>query len=56
MINKIKNRGGICIPVQVDHEDDTQICCLFQKIDIEQNGKLDILVNNAYKGVEVKFY
>ncbi len=39
--------------MQVDHENDSQIFNLFQKIQIEQNGRLDILVNNAYKGVEV---
>jgi NAD(P)-dependent dehydrogenase (short-subunit alcohol dehydrogenase family) len=37
----------------VDHEDSTQIANLFQKIQQEQDGRLDILVNNAYKGVDV---
>lgn len=27
---------------------------LFKKIESEQSGRLDILVNNAYKGVNVK--
>lgn len=48
---EIKSRGGECIPVQCDHENDAQIFSLFQRIQVEQNGKLDILVNNAYKGV-----
>lgn len=51
--NEIKDRGGVCIPVQVNHENDHEIAGLFQKIEDEQNGVLDILVNNAYKGVTV---
>lgn len=53
--NEIKKRGGVCIPVQVDHENDVQIRDLFKKIETEQEGKLDILVNNAYKAVETIF-
>jgi len=49
--NEIRKRGGECIPVQVDHQDDKQICDLFKKIDAEQKGRLDILVNNVYKAV-----
>ena len=40
----------------VDHEDDSQISHLFQKIETEQNGRLDILVNNAYKAVHVSYF
>ena len=50
-IKEIKERGGICIGKQVDHEKDEQIEKLFEEIKTEQDGKLDILVNNAYKGV-----
>ena len=53
--NEIKKRGGHCIPVQVDHESDQQISDLFKKIETEQNGRLDILVNNAYKAVNQIF-
>ena len=42
---KIRDRGGKCVPCRVDHEDDSQIADLFHKIDTEQNGRLDILVN-----------
>jgi dehydrogenase/reductase SDR family protein 1 len=49
--SEIKERGGICIGKQVDHENDKQIEKLFEDIKAEQDGKLDILVNNAYKGV-----
>ncbi len=51
--NEIKKRGGTCIPVQVDHEKDEQTKELFQRIDKEQNGRLDILVNNAFKAVQM---
>ncbi|MGB3136152.1 MAG: SDR family NAD(P)-dependent oxidoreductase, partial [Nodosilinea sp.] len=39
------------IPVQVDHGDDDQIRALFERIEVEQRGQLDLLVNNAYAGV-----
>ena len=40
--------GGVCIPIQVNHSDDQQIC----RLEREQNGQLDILVNNVYAGVQ----
>ncbi|MEA5472069.1 SDR family NAD(P)-dependent oxidoreductase [Spirulina sp. 06S082] len=46
----VEKAGGTCIPIQVDHSDDKQIRQLFERIDEEQEGKLDILVNNAYAG------
>jgi NAD(P)-dependent dehydrogenase (short-subunit alcohol dehydrogenase family) len=49
----IRNRGGQCIPVCVDHEKSEEIKALFEQISKEQDGRLDILVNNAYKGAEV---
>ncbi len=50
---QIRSRGGQCIPVRVDHENANEIEALFQRIANEQDGRLDILVNNAYKGVDV---
>lgn len=47
----VEKAGGICIAVTVDHSDDQQIKSLFEQIDREQNGQLDLLVNNAYGGV-----
>jgi NAD(P)-dependent dehydrogenase (short-subunit alcohol dehydrogenase family) len=43
--------GGVCIPVQTDHGDDDQVKELFLRIDQEQQGQLDVLVNNAFGGV-----
>lgn len=39
--------GGKGIPVAVDHGDDAQIKALFDRIADEQQGRLDILVNNV---------
>lgn len=47
----VTSAGGICIPLQVDHSDDEQVRLLFERIQDEQ-GKLDILVNNVYSGVQ----
>lgn len=47
----VEQAGGVCIPVEVDHNDDQAVDLLFQKINTEQNGQLDLLVNNVYGGV-----
>lgn len=47
----VEKAGGTCIAVPVDHRDDEQIQALFEQIEREQNGQLDLLVNNAYGGV-----
>ena len=48
----VEEVGGVCIPVQVDHSDDEQVRLLFERIGDEQNGQIDLLVNNAYSGVQ----
>ena len=40
--------GGKAIPVCLDHNDDAAVGALFARIDQEQ-GRLDILVNNVYQ-------
>lgn len=47
----VEKAGGICIAVSIDHSDDEPIKSLFEQIEQEQNGQLDLLVNNAYGGV-----
>jgi NAD(P)-dependent dehydrogenase (short-subunit alcohol dehydrogenase family) len=47
----VEQAGGRCIPVAVDHSDDEQVRLLFQRIQDEQNGQLDLLVNNVFSGV-----
>lgn len=48
----VNEAGGNCIAVQVDHSDDEQVRLLFERIESEQNGQLDILVNNVFSGVK----
>lgn len=48
----VEEVGGICIPVQVDHSDDEQVRLLFERIQAEQQGQLDLLVNNVFSGVQ----
>ena len=47
----IEDAGGKCIPVRVDHSDDEQVRLLFERIRDEQ-GQLDLLVNNVFSGVQ----
>ncbi|KAK0423050.1 hypothetical protein QR680_007942 [Steinernema hermaphroditum] len=48
---EITKRGGKGIAVFCDHSDPEEVRKLFERIEKEQNGRLDILVNNAYAGV-----
>src|SRR6266487_2010836 len=48
-------RGGTGIPVRCDHTDDAQVAALFERIRQEQ-GRLDLLVNNAWSGYEIAPY
>lgn len=44
-------RGGVGIPVRCDHTNDEDVAALFARVEAEQ-GRLDILVNNAWGGYE----
>ncbi|XP_071091825.1 dehydrogenase/reductase SDR family member 1-like [Haliotis cracherodii] len=48
---EVKARGGKCIPVQCDHSKDEDVKKLFERVAREQEGQLDVLVNNAYAAV-----
>uniref|UniRef100_A0A5S6QET7 Dehydrogenase/reductase SDR family member 1 n=1 Tax=Trichuris muris TaxID=70415 RepID=A0A5S6QET7_TRIMR len=50
---EVHSRGGKCVPVYCDHSKDEDIQALFNQISEEENGRLDILVNNAFSGVNV---
>ncbi|XP_069020508.1 dehydrogenase/reductase SDR family member 1 [Embiotoca jacksoni] len=52
---QVKERGGNCVPVICDSTKDSDIEGLFERIKREQNGRLDVLVNNAYAGVQAIF-
>lgn len=42
--------GGVGIPVRVDHTVEEEIIALFERIKSEQNGRLDLLVNDIWGG------
>lgn len=48
---EVTARGGTGIPVVCDHTDDAQVRALFDRVRDEQ-GRLDILVSNAWGGYE----
>jgi len=48
--DEIKRRGGKCIYIKCDHENDHQVSEVFAQIGRETNNRLDILVNCAFKG------
>lgn len=48
----VNTYGGVGIPVQVDHNDETQVKALFERIKAEQ-GQLDVLVNDVWGGDEL---
>lgn len=48
---EIEALGGTCVPVQCDHSKDDDIEKLFEQVKRENDGQLDILVNNAYSAV-----
>ncbi|KAL4216864.1 Dehydrogenase reductase SDR member [Mactra antiquata] len=48
---EISARGGICVPVVCDHSKDGDVERLFEQVGSENDGRLDILVNNAYSAV-----
>ncbi|KAM8839395.1 dehydrogenase/reductase SDR family member 1 isoform 1-T2 [Synchiropus picturatus] len=49
---EVKERGGDCIPVICDSTNDKDIEALFERVKRERSGRLDLLVNNAYAGVQ----
>lgn len=49
----VTSAGGVGIPLRCDHHDDSQVQAVFQRIVAEQ-GRLDILVNNAWAGYQAK--
>ncbi|CAJ1493974.1 SDR family oxidoreductase [[Mycobacterium] kokjensenii] len=48
----VTERGGCGIAVRCDHRDDAAIAALFARIADEQNGRLDLLVNNVWAAPE----
>ncbi|HET7857532.1 MAG TPA: SDR family NAD(P)-dependent oxidoreductase [Gaiellaceae bacterium] len=50
--DEVTARGGAGIAVRCDHTDDAQVEALFDRVRREQ-GRLDLLVNNAWSGYEI---
>jgi NAD(P)-dependent dehydrogenase (short-subunit alcohol dehydrogenase family) len=46
-------KGGIGIPLRVDHTAEAEVQALFEQIDKEHKGQLDILVNNIWGGEQL---
>src|SRR5947209_6715957 len=46
-------RGGIGIPVKVDHTVEDEVKTLFERVRQEQDGRLDLLVNDIWGGDEL---
>uniref|UniRef100_A0A8D0HI84 Dehydrogenase/reductase SDR family member 1 n=1 Tax=Sphenodon punctatus TaxID=8508 RepID=A0A8D0HI84_SPHPU len=48
---EVQSRGGRCVPVVCDSTQEKEVEALFQRLKKEQEGRLDVLVNNAFSGV-----
>ncbi len=46
--DEIAQRGGQCIPIVCDHGNDASVKRVFERVHDEQNGTIDILVNNVF--------
>ena len=49
---EVSSRGGVGIPVRVDHTVEAEVAALFERVQQEQ-GKLDVLANAVWGGSEV---
>jgi NAD(P)-dependent dehydrogenase (short-subunit alcohol dehydrogenase family) len=47
---ELSRLGGQGIPVRCDHTDESDVAALFQRVSEENDGRLDLLVNNAWGG------
>src|SRR2546430_6219763 len=52
-IEMVNARGGRGIAVQVDHTRENEVKALFERVRDEQEGRLDILVNDIWGGDEL---
>ena len=47
---RVTAAGGVGIPVEVDHTQESEVVSLFERIRAEQGGRLDVLVNDIWGG------
>ncbi|KAJ1352015.1 hypothetical protein KIN20_008202 [Parelaphostrongylus tenuis] len=52
---EVSERGGKGIAAYVDHSNMDEVKEFFERIERDENGRLDILVNNAYAAVKTIF-
>lgn len=45
---EIDARGGVGVPIVCDHADDEQVEAAFAQVSAREQGRLDVLVNNAF--------
>jgi NAD(P)-dependent dehydrogenase (short-subunit alcohol dehydrogenase family) len=50
--DEVTARGGRGIAAPTDHTDDARVAALFERVGAEQDGRLDLLVANAWGGYE----
>src|SRR5579884_2865901 len=55
-VEMIAAHGGIGIPVRVDYSVEEEVKILFQRVREEQNGHLDILVNDTWGMKSMQFW
>jgi NAD(P)-dependent dehydrogenase (short-subunit alcohol dehydrogenase family) len=48
---EVTHLGGRCTAVRCDHDDDAQVEAVFEQV-VQEQGRLDLLVNNAWAGYE----
>lgn len=48
----VTERGGVGIAVRCDHTNDDDVAALFEQVQHDQSGRLDVLVNNVWGGYE----
>jgi NAD(P)-dependent dehydrogenase (short-subunit alcohol dehydrogenase family) len=48
--DEVSRMGGTGIPVRCDHTVESEVAALFQRVAAEQEGRLELLVNNAWGG------
>lgn len=46
----ITRRGGVGIAVRVDHTRQEEVAALFERVKVEQGGRLDLIVNDIWGG------
>lgn len=50
---RVTQAGGVGIAVRVDHTREEEVKALFERVRAEQNGRLDVLVNDVWGGDSV---